>query len=212
MTLQRLRSISSAQALRVYLLAVVLAGAVVLVDSAFAAMRTPDPIPWLVLAGLAMVARSFRLNFASEPVSIATDEDTFFFAMALLFGPGPATLALRRHVWCSAFGDGCARGESRSTRPRSPSRCGSPRRLFLAAGIAPLSQSKPSVERWSFPARDDAVVFRLQLGLTRLPSASTRVSLRCRIWRLAFPVAPINYLSAGSLAFCLILLIQRPAS
>jgi putative nucleotidyltransferase with HDIG domain len=210
-TLQRLRSISSAQALRVYLLGVVLAGTVVLVDSAFAAMRTPDPVPWLALAGLAMVARSFRLNFASERVSIATDEDTFFFAMALLFGPGPATLAIaavmlvfclrrRMRAWQIAF----------NTAALAVSMWVSAQAFFLAAGIAPLSQSKPSVAALVLPLLAmTAVYFVFNSGLLAIAVGLDTRQSPIQIWRRHFQSLPINYLAAASLAFCLILLIQQ---
>ena len=43
---RRLRSVSSAQVLRVYLQAVVLTGAIVLLDAALDAARAPHPIGW----------------------------------------------------------------------------------------------------------------------------------------------------------------------
>src|SRR6185503_21366905 len=123
---------------------VMLAGASVLVDAAFDAVSTPHPIRWLALAGLAMAAGSFRLNYASASANITIDEDSFFIAIALLFGPGPATLAI------------AAGGFVSSCRRRMPTRqiafntaalavsmwVGS-HAFFLAAGIAPLSESKP---------------------------------------------------------------------
>ena len=103
MIVQRLRVILSAQALRVYLFSVALAGAFVLVDAAIEAVRAPHPLQWLALAGLGLVARSFRLNFASGSANIAAEEDTFYIATALLFGGGPATLGIAAGV-AVAFG------------------------------------------------------------------------------------------------------------
>ena len=211
MTLQRLRSISSAQVLRVYLQAVVLAGAFVLVDAAFEAVRTPHPIQWLALAGLAMVAGSFRLNFASKSANIAIDEDTFFITTALLFGPGPATLAI------------AAVGFVFSLRRRMPARqiafntaalavsmwVGS-HVFFLAAGIAPLSQSKPSLGALVLPLLAMTVVyFVLNSGLTAIAVGLDTRQSPIQIWRRHFQWLSISYLAAASLAFCLILLIQQ---
>jgi putative nucleotidyltransferase with HDIG domain len=208
---RRLRSFTSAQALRVYVLAVVLAGAFVLVDAALDAMRTPHPIQWIALAGLAMVAGSFRLNFASESANITIDEDSFVITSALLFGPGPATLAI------------AANGFVSSLRRRMPARqiafnmgelaismwVGS-HAFFLAAGIAPLSQSKPSLGALVLPLLAMTVVyFALNSGLTAIAVGLDARQSPIQIWRRHFQSLWIGYLAAASLAFCLILLIQQ---
>ena len=84
---------SRVRALRVYLQVVVVVGGLVLLHSAIAAARTPHPLGWLALAALAMVAGSFRLNFASVSANISI-ADTFFVTIALLFGAGPAMLSM----------------------------------------------------------------------------------------------------------------------
>ncbi|HEY6214193.1 MAG TPA: hypothetical protein VIW45_17985, partial [Vicinamibacterales bacterium] len=78
--------------LRPYLIAVATAGVCVLIDGAIAAARTPYFFAWLALAAMAVATGSFRLNFAGTVADFAID-DTFFMAIAMLFGPGPATLA-----------------------------------------------------------------------------------------------------------------------
>ena len=103
MIVRRLRSISAAQALRLYVPLVVLAAAFVLVDAGLDAVRTPHPLGWLALAGLAMVAGQFRMNFASKSANITIDEDTFIITTALLFGPGPATLAIAAGGFMSSW-------------------------------------------------------------------------------------------------------------
>ena len=50
MIVRRLRSVSSAQELQIYVAAVVLAGAIVLADAAFDAVRAPRPIRWVPLS------------------------------------------------------------------------------------------------------------------------------------------------------------------
>src|ERR1043166_6004677 len=79
--------------LRPYLLAVATAGACVLVDAAIGAAFTPYTVAWLALGAIAVATGSFKLNFAGNAADIAID-DTFFMAVAVLFGPGPATLAV----------------------------------------------------------------------------------------------------------------------
>jgi putative nucleotidyltransferase with HDIG domain len=197
--------------LRIFVHAVVLAGAFVLVDAAFDALRTPHPFGWLALAGLALVAGSFRLTFASESANIAIDEDTFFITTALLFGPGPATLAI------------AAAGLLFSIRRRMPVRritfntaalavsmwIGS-HAFFLAAGVAPLSQSKPPLGTLVLPLLAmTAVYFMLNSGLTAIAVGLEGRQSPIQIWRRHFEWLSISYLAAASLAFCLVLLIQQ---
>ena len=85
------RTVQSARQLRAYLTTVAAAGAVVLVYSLVTALRSPLPLAWLALGGLALVLGCFRLRFASVSANISID-DTFLISTALLFGPAPATL------------------------------------------------------------------------------------------------------------------------
>jgi putative nucleotidyltransferase with HDIG domain len=211
LTVQRPRSVSSAPALPAYIGAVVLAGAFVLVAAAFDAARTPDPIRWLALAGLAMVTGLFTLTFASESANIAIHEDTFFITTALLFGPGPATLAiaagafvfcLRRHM--------PARRIAFNTATLAVSIWVGSHAFFLAARTAPLSQSKPPLGALVLPLLVmTAVYFALNSGLTAIAVGLDTRSSPIRIWRRHFQGLSINYLAAASLAFCLTLLIQQ---
>jgi putative nucleotidyltransferase with HDIG domain len=207
---QRLRSIPSAQALRVYLRAVVLVGAVVLVDAAFHAVRTPHPIGWLVLAGLAMLTGSFRLNFASVSADIAID-DTFFITTALLFGPGPATLSIAAGVFFfSVRRRKPVRQIAFNTAALAVSMWVGSHAFFLAAGVAPLSQAKPSLGALVLPLLAmTAVYFALNSGLTAIAVGLDARQSPIQIWRRNFQWLSISYLAAASLAFCLVLLIQQ---
>jgi putative nucleotidyltransferase with HDIG domain len=208
---QRLRSISSAQVLRVYMQAVVLAGAFALVDAAFAAVRTPHPIGWLALAGLAMVTGSFWLNFASKSANIAIDEDTFFITTALLFGPGPATLSVAAVILVFCLRRRMpARRIAFNTATLAVSMWVGSHAFFLAAGIAPLSQSKPSLGALVFPLLAMTVVyFALNSGLTAIAVGLDTRQSPVQIWRRHFQSLFISYLAAASLSFCLVLLIQQ---
>src|SRR5207237_4489135 len=50
-------------------------------------------VAWLALAAIAVCTGSFNLNFAANGAQIAID-DMCYMAIAMLFGPGPATLAI----------------------------------------------------------------------------------------------------------------------
>src|SRR5205807_10637264 len=79
--------------LRPYLIAVAIAGGCTLVAGAIGAVRTPHPIAWLALAAIAVATGSFKANVAATSAQIAID-DTFYIAIAILFGPGPATIPI----------------------------------------------------------------------------------------------------------------------
>jgi putative nucleotidyltransferase with HDIG domain len=204
------RSISSAQTLRVYLRAIMLAGVCVLVDAAFHAVLTPHPIRWLALAGLAIVAGSFRLNFASESANIAID-DTFFITTALLFGPGPATLAIAAGGFLFSFRRRMpARQIAFNTAALAVSMWVGSHAFFLTAGIAPLSQSRPSPGALLVPLLAMTVVyFALNSGLTAIAVGLDTRQSPIQIWRRHFEWLSISYLAAASLAFFLILLVQQ---
>jgi putative nucleotidyltransferase with HDIG domain len=209
--LRRLRAITSAQALRVYVRAIVLAGGVVLVDAAFEAVRIPHPIQWLALTAVAMVAGSFRLNFAAKTTAIAIDEDTFVIAAAMLFGPGPATLVLA----ANAFLFCClrrmpARQIAFNTAALAIAVWVGSHVFFLAAGIAPLSQSPAPLGALILPLLAmTAAYFALNSGLTAIAVGLDTRQSPLQIWRRHFQWLSIGYLAAASLAFCLILLIQQ---
>jgi putative nucleotidyltransferase with HDIG domain len=207
----RLRSVPSARALRVYVLAVVLAGAFALVNAAFEALHAPHPIRWLALAGLAIVAGSFRFNFASESANIAIDEDTFLITTALLFGPGPATLAIAAVAFLSTFRRRMpARQIAFNTAALAVSMWVGSHAFFLAAGIAPLSQSKPPPGMLVLPLLAMTVVyFALNSGLTAIAVGLDTRQSPIQVWRRHFQWLSISYLAAASLAFFLILMIQQ---
>src|SRR3954464_1679119 len=79
--------------LRIYVGAVVTAGAVLLAVALASLRYAPHPLEWSLFALLALVTGSFSVAFVSVAASI-TVSDTFVIASALLFGPGPATIAL----------------------------------------------------------------------------------------------------------------------
>jgi len=201
---------ASSRALRAYLTVVVTAGALVLVASAVTAARTPHPLGWLALAALAMLTGSFRLNFASVSANIAID-DTFLFTAALLFGPGPAALAI------------AAGGFIPSWRRRKPVRqivfnTAAPaismwvatQTFFFIAGIPPLVQTMPPVASLVMPLLTFTVVhFALNSGLIAIAVGLDTRQSPLQIWRGHFQWLSIGYFAAASLAFCLILLIQQ---
>jgi hypothetical protein len=154
---------SRARALRLYLHVIVGAGGLVLLHSAIAAARTPHPLGWLTLAALAMVAGSFRLNFASVSANISI-ADTFFMTSALLFGPGPVTVSM------------AAAGFFISWRRRKPYRQSAfntaapalsiwagAQTFFWIAGVPPLTGATSAVGGLIVPLLALTIVYFVQL-------------------------------------------------
>ncbi len=86
-------TVAPSPALRWYLRFVVAVGGLVLVASLISVVQTPYPLGWFALVLLTMGTGALRLNFAAVSANMAID-DTFVITTALLFGPGPATLAI----------------------------------------------------------------------------------------------------------------------
>src|SRR3989442_1821912 len=94
--------------LQVYVRLVVVAGAAVIVWSAPSLASLSHPFIWFLFAVLALVTGTFTMKAASVSYPVPVT-DTFFIASAMLFGPGPATIAValntgivsyrRRHAW-----------------------------------------------------------------------------------------------------------------
>ena len=195
--------------LQIYLAAVVGSGAAVLALAVSAAVRTPQPLGWLTLVALAMIAGSFRLNIgAVATISIA---DTFFITTALLFGPGPAALAIaaggcvntwrRKAPW---------RQLAFNTAAPAISIWIAAQVFFLVAGVPPLSYGDAPLNSIIFPLMwATGLYFLLNSGLV-----ATAVGLDTRqsplvVWRQHFCWLGLSYLAAGSAAFCLVLLVQK---
>jgi putative nucleotidyltransferase with HDIG domain len=185
-------------------------GVAVLVHAAVTSVRTPEPLGWLTLAALAMVAGTFRLNFASVSANISI-ADTFFITIALLFGPGPAALSI------------AAGGCFSTWRRRAPWRqiafnTAAPAiSLWLAtlvfyriARIAPLASADVPLDHIIFPLLwATAVYFVLNSGMVAAAVGFDTRQSPVAIWMQHFSWLGLSYLAAGSAAFCLVLLIQR---
>src|SRR4051812_26453145 len=80
-------------ALKLYVAAVVAAGAAVVFSGVPDILHAPHQLEWALFALFAIIGGSFMFHVASVNASIGVN-DTFFIASALLFGPGPAAVTL----------------------------------------------------------------------------------------------------------------------
>jgi putative nucleotidyltransferase with HDIG domain len=200
----------SSRALRTYLQIVIAAGALVLAYAAVEAMRTPQPLVWLALAGLALLSGWCRLSFKSVSATIGVD-DTFSIATALLFGPGPATLAVVAHVFVySVRRRRPARQAAFNAAALALSMWGSWRAFFALAGVAPLAIGHAPIAPLVGPlVALTLVYFALNSGLTAVAVGLDSGQSPFEIWKRNFQWLWVGYLGAASVAFCLILLLQQ---
>ena len=184
--------------LRRYLRAVVGAGALVLLASAFRAVHAPYPLGWIAIGVLTMATFAIRVNFSSVSANMAID-DTFFITSALLFGPGPATLTIA----VSSCLYSCQR--------RMPTRqitfntaatavsMWSGAQVFFSSPACRRSRSpsRPS-PRWSLPLVAFTVVyFALNSGLTAVAVGLDTRQSPLDVWRRNFRWLWVGYLGAG---------------
>jgi len=200
----------SSSTMRVYLQLVVAVGGLVLCASAFSVVHTPYPLGWLALVLLTMGTGTLRLNFAAVSANMAID-DTFVITTALLFGPGPATLAIA----ANSFLVSCrrrmpARQISFNTASTAVAMWTGAQIFFLSAGVPPLAVSTPPVATLVAPLLALTIAyFALNSGLTAIVVGLDSHQSPLQVWRRHFQSLAINYLAASSVSFCLVLLIQQ---
>ena len=196
--------------LRAYLWLVYALGGVVIAFSLAAVLRDPTPPWWLVFAALAIVAGSFKLDFASVSATISVN-DTFFITTAVLFGPGPAAVAIAADsLVVSLRKKDPPRRMAFNVAAPALSLWAGAQTCFLLADVAPLGLGHERVARLALPLMALAVVyFVFNSGLTALAVALDSRQSAFEIWKRHFMWVSVSYLAAASAAFCLILLIQQ---
>jgi putative nucleotidyltransferase with HDIG domain len=206
------RTVPPSRALRLYLQVLVSIGALVLAHSIFVAVRTPHPLGWLTLAGIALAAGCFRLNFASVAANIGVD-DTFFITTAVLFGPAPAAMVIAGGAFVfSMRRRKPARQVAFNTAAVALSMWGSAQTFFALARVEPLAlaQTQAPVAALVAPLLALTVVyFVLNSGLAAIVVGLDIRQSPIEVWRRHFRWLWVGYLGAASVAFCLILLIQQ---
>ena len=200
----------SSRALRVYLTAVVCVGAIVMAQAVIDSVRTPYPLAWLGLALLALVSGWYRLDFTSVDATIGID-DTFWIATALMFGPGPASLAIVSHAVMFSIRRRLAmRQAAFNFAALGISMWMGGRAFFALTGVAPLAIGHAPIGHLVLPVFALAsVYFALNSGLTAVVLGLVTRQSPVTIWKKHFRWHGVAYLGAASVAFCLVLLLQQ---
>src|SRR5262245_22035039 len=185
---------SEPRPLRIYLGAVALSGGVSLAISAAGAARTPHPAAWLALAALGVLTGGFKANVAMTAAQIAID-DTFFMAIAVLFGPGPATIA----VASSAFVLPVRRRRPLrqiifNTSALAGSMWTAASTFFALAGVEPLALSSTPAASIILPMIAlCAVYFAFNSGLMAIVIGLDTGQSPVDVWRRHFQWLSISY-------------------
>ena len=188
--------------LRLFVLAVVVAGAAVLVESGIAIRHVRVDVYLVLLAGLTIASGRLAIRVPGKPVTVSVSE-VFVFASVLLYGPAASTLVVAADgVWISL-----------SLRHRRLHRT-----LFNIAEPAISTWTAAQVfhalaraDRFAQPftsapsllaavAAMAAVFFVLNSGLTAIAVALENRASAYDVWRRHAWYLAINYFAAASLA------------
>jgi putative nucleotidyltransferase with HDIG domain len=198
------------RALTVYVRALILVGGVIVAHSILETARTPHLTPWLILAVLAILTGSFKVNIVSIAATMSV-ADTFFVTSALLFGPGPATVTMAVNTFLVSWrrNDPPRRLAFNTFAPALSIWAGA-RAFFLLARVAPLAESHAQMGPLILPLLALSVIyFALNSGLTAVAVGLDTGQSPFQLWRRHFLWLSQGYLAAASVAFCLVLLIQQ---
>src|ERR1700682_5852693 len=198
------------RALTVYVQGLTLVGGIIVARSILETGRTPHPTAWLLLAALAILTGSFKINMSSISASMSV-ADTFFITSALLFGPGPAAVTMAASTFLRSWrrNDPPRRLAFNTFAPALSIWAGS-QGFFLLARVARLAESHSPMGPLILPSLALAVIyFALNSGLTAVAVGLETKQSPFQLWRRHFLWLSQGYLAAASVAFCLVLLIQQ---
>ncbi len=170
----------------------------------------PHPLAWFLFAALAVLTGSFTLRIASVEASVSVS-DTFFISSALLFGPGPAAVALAVDSFLLSWRKGHPRTRiAFNAAAPSASLWVAGQVFFLMSGVAPLATASASVGPLIGPlVALTAVYFGLNSGLMAVAIGLDTGQPPIRLWRHHFLGLSLSYFAAASVALCLVLVIQQ---
>ena len=198
-------------ALTAFVSIVIAAGLVVIGRSVYLLRDAPDPLGWLALGSLAIIAASFALKIPGVPVYLSVS-DAFFITSALLFGPAPATVTIAADSLIVSL-------RRRNSLRQLLFNTTSPAiALWTGAHVyAAIARPSPSAAAIDLPAGTmvlalaalAAVYFLLNSGFLATVVALPKGISPFRVWREHFLIISLNYFAAASAAFFLIALIRQ---
>jgi len=188
--------------------AVIVLGVVTLATSVQSMATTPPPLNSLLFAAFGLLAGVTAVKIPGVSALVSAS-DTFFIASAMIFGPGPAMVALaidsvaltRRH------GYGMRRLLFNATQPAFSLWAATHVFQFLAGDASALSPST-QITGFILPlAAMTTVFFGLNSGLTAGAIALESGKPLFTVWKRLAPLA-VNYIAAASAAFCFVIVMR----
>jgi putative nucleotidyltransferase with HDIG domain len=197
-------------ALRLYAIIVIAVGGASVFSSVIALRHAPHPLEWALFALLAVAIGRFNITIDSIDASISV-ADTFFITTGLLFGPGPATLAIavdsllhswrKHHKWTQIGFNTVAPALSMWVASHA---------FFVMTGVPPLADGNAPASPLIAPLLGLAVIyFVLNSGLTAAAIGLQTRQSPITIWRQHFLWLGVGYLASASVAFCMLLLSRQ---
>ena len=191
-----------------YVASVSAAGGAVIATSLWALPDTPRPMEWVLLAVAGWLTATYAVKIPNVEVRISVS-DTFFLALAVLFGPAAA---------CVATAVDCAFTSWRRKYdwPRTLfNMTGQPLSLwaaasvfFFLAGAQPTTVLEVSIGRLVVSLTGMSIVwFLLNSGLTAVAvSLDTRTPV-LQVWK-RIGVLGLNYAAAASASLCMVIVTR----
>ena len=207
---QGIQTAERSHTLSLYVTAVATIGGALVLHSVAATARMAHPLVWVAIVAPAILVGTFRLNIHSISASISVS-DTFWILTALLFGPGPAAVAVaadslvmswrRHHEWEHIAFNAAAPAASIWVGAHV---------FFFVARVPPLLQIPAPITSLILPL----LLLSLVDFLCNSALMAIAIGLEARrspfdVWRRHFLWLSVSYLPAASVAFCLILLWQQ---
>jgi len=188
--------------------AVIALGVVVLASSIHAMATTPPPLNAVLFAvfGLLAGASAVKVPGVSALVSAS---DTFYIASAMIFGPGPAmvALAIDSVVLTRRHGYGTRRLLFNATQPAFSLWAATFVFQFLSGDALALNPSTQITSVILPLAAMTVVFFGFNSGLTAQAIALESGVPLLKVWKRLAPLA-VNYVAAASAAYCFVIVMR----
>jgi putative nucleotidyltransferase with HDIG domain len=191
-----------------YVASVIVAGGAAMAVSLAQLSQAPQPLEWVLFAVAGVLAGTYWVKIPGVDARISVS-DTFFLALAILFGPAPATVGAgidcavvswrRRYSWerflFNVTGPPLSLWVAAHT-------------FFFLSGIEPTATTDIAIPRLILPLVGTAFGwFILNSGLTAIAVALEAGTHPLAVWR-RMSMLCVNYGAAASAAFCLVIVTR----
>jgi diguanylate cyclase (GGDEF)-like protein/putative nucleotidyltransferase with HDIG domain len=198
---------------RVYISAVIVCGAAIVVDSLFKMAASAVHLRWFILAGLTLLSGSFTVRVPGISARFSVSE-TFVFAAALLFGPPAATIIVVLDTLVISLWQRSVTTERVLFNAAAPSVSiwAASTFFYWLSGIPPLSERSQEILSL-VPAilAMAAVYFLLNTWLIAWAVAFEKRASALHVWQNNFSWLSLNYFSGASVAALLLPILSNNA-